>query len=98
MEIDEKVIDEILAENGRRWDRLRAEYDPVTGEGVAGLTGAARARLEIPDFAIPVQWVPVSMMNNKLVREIVKAGSIEKYIATKKWKYGAPDRVEIERR
>ena len=37
-------------------------------------------------------------MRNKLVKEIRKAGSIEEYIATKKWKYGAPDRLEVERR
>ena len=96
--ISDATYKEFIAENEKRWKRLRAEYDPVTGEGVSELTGLKRVRLEIPDFAIPVQWVPESMMKNKLVKEIRKAGSIEEYIATKNWKYGAPDRLEVERR
>ena len=96
--ISDATYKEFIAENEKRWKRLRAEYDPVTGEGVSELTGLKRVKLEIPDFAIPVQWVPESMMRNKLVKEIRKAGSIEEYIATKKWKYGAPDRLEVERR
>ena len=96
--ISDAIYKEFIAENEKRWKRLRAEYDPVTGEGISELTGLKRVRLEIPDFAIPVQWVPESMMKNKLVKEIRKAGSIEEYIATKKWKYGAPDRLEVERR
>ena len=96
--ISDAIYKEFIAENEKRWKRLRAEYDPVTGAGISELTGLKRVRLEIPDFAIPVQWVPESMMKNKLVKEIRKAGSIEEYIATKKWKYGAPDRLEVERR
>ena len=94
----EDVYQEFLAENEKRWKRLRAEYNPVTGEGISELTGIKRYKLSIPDFAVPVQWVPKGMMENKLIKEVVKAGSIENYIATKKWKYGAPDTLEIERR
>ena len=96
--ISDATYKEFIAENEKRMKRLRAEYDPVTGEGISALTGLKRVKLEIPDFAIPVQWVPESMMRNKLVKEIRRAGSIEEYIATKKWKYGAPDRLEVERR
>lgn len=92
------IYNEIIAENEKRWERLRADYDPVTGEGLADLLGEKRVRLEISDFAIPVQWVPVDMMQNKMVKEIAKAGSIEKYIDKKKWKYGAPTKFDIERR
>ena len=96
--MQDDIISSILAENEKRRERLRAEYDPVTGEGIAELTGMKRVKLSIPDFAIPVQWVPPEMMQNKMVKEIRKAKTIENYIATKKWKYGAPDRLEIERR
>lgn len=96
--IPDERIDAILEENGKRWKRLRAEYDPVTGEGIAELTGLDYVKLEIPDFALPVQCVPRPMLENALVREIVNAGSIERYIATKDWKYGVPDTLEIERR
>lgn len=96
--IADAIYNQFLEENEKRWKRLRAEYDPVTGEGVAELTGNKRYKLEISDYAIPVQWVPKSMMENKLIKEVQKAGSIEKYIEKKKWKYGAPDRLEVERR
>lgn len=96
--IADAIYKQFLEENEKRWKRLRAEYNPVTGEGVEELTGLKRYKLEISDFAIPVQWVPKSMMENKLIKEVAKAGSIEKYIATKKWKYGAPDHFTIERR
>lgn len=96
--ITEQLIDEFIAENEKRWKRLRAEYDPVTGEGIAELTGLKRVKLCISDFAVPVQWVPPEMMENKMVKELKKAKTIENYIATKKWKYGAPDKLEIERR
>lgn len=96
--MQEDIYSQFIAENEKRWKRLRAEYDPVTGEGVSELTGLKRFKLEIPDFAIPVQWVPKGMMENKLIKEVVKAGSIDKYIETKKWKNGTPDHLEIERR
>lgn len=96
--VEQSVIESILRENNKRLERLRAEYDPVTGEGLDELLGQKRVRLEIEDFAIPGQMVPEEMMENRLVREVAKAGSILKYIETKRWKYGAPDAAEIERR
>lgn len=96
--MQDDICRSIIEEDERRLERLRAEYDPVTGEGVAELTGLKRVKLKISDFAIPVQWVPPEMLENKMIKEIKRAGSIEKYIATKKWKYGAPDKIEIEKR
>ena len=63
MTIDEQV-NSILAENERRKEWLRADYNPVTGEGLPN-----RVRLEIPDFAIPVQFVPKRMMKKILVEK-----------------------------
>ena len=96
--ISDATYNKFVAENEKRWKRLRADYDPVTGEGIAELTGLKRVKLEIPDYAIPVQWVPKAMLENTLIREVKRAGSIEAYISKKKWKYGAPDKLEIERR
>lgn len=96
--MQEDIYNGILEENARRWARLEAGYDPVTGEGLAELLEEKRVKLTIPDFAIPVQWVPEEMMQNKMVKEIVKYGSIAAYLEKKKWKYGAPDTLEVERR
>lgn len=77
MTIDTQLVNSILEENERRWAILRADYNPVTGEGAPG----NRVELRIHDFAIPVQYVPERMLKNKFVNEIVKAGSIAKFLA-----------------
>lgn len=90
-------ISKILAENDRRLKRLRAEYDPVTGDGLAELLGEKRVKLYIQDFAVPEQWVPAEMMENELVKGVKKAGSIDKYIEKTKWETGKPTHLDIER-
>ena len=97
-DITDKLIDTILAENEVRTSDLLAEYDPVTGEGLERFLPEKRVRLSIPDFAIPVQYVPASMMKVSLVKGIVKAGSIDSYIETHQWKGERPDHIDIERR
>jgi hypothetical protein len=68
----------LLAENDRRNEVMFAKFDPVTGEESIG----ERVRVSIADFAIPVQWLPVEMMNIPLVKKLVKAGSIDKFLSS----------------
>lgn len=68
----------LLAENDRRNEIMYAKFDPVTGEGSIG----ERVRISIADFAIPVQWLPVEMMDIPLVKKLVKAGSIDKFLSS----------------
>lgn len=68
----------LLAENDRRNEIMFAKFDPVTGEGSIG----KRVRVSIADFAIPVQWLPVEMMNIPLVKKLVKAGSIDNFLSS----------------
>ena len=96
--MQDAIYNQIILENEKRWERLRAAYDPVTGQGLEALLGQKRVKLEISDFAVPEQWVPEEMLGNKMVKEIAKAGSIEKYIKRRKWKYGEPTQLDIERR
>ena len=96
--IPEDIYNSILAENERRWERLRADYDPVTGKGLAELLEEKRVLLKIPDFAVPEQWVPVEMTENRLIKKIVKAGSIANYIERTDWRYGAPTFLDVERK
>lgn len=72
MTLTKQQVDKFKEENAKRWKTLRAEYNPVTGEGLKN-----RVRLEIPDFAIPVQWVPPAMLRNGFIRELVRCGSIQ---------------------
>ena len=68
----------LLAENDRRNEIMFAKFDPVTGEGSIG----KRVRVSIADFAIPVQWLPVEMTDIPLVKKLVKAGSIDKFLSS----------------
>lgn len=68
----------LLAENDRRNEIMFAKFDPVTGEGSIG----KRVRVSIADFAIPIQWLPVEMMDIPLVKKLVKAGSIDKFLSS----------------
>lgn len=68
----------LLAENDRRNEIMFAKFDPVTGEGSIG----KRVRVSIADFAIPVQWLPVEMMDIPLVKKLVKAGSIDNFLSS----------------
>lgn len=70
------AVREILEENARRHERINATFDPFTGEGSVG----QRVKVTIRDFPVmPVQWVPVTMMNVPLVRQLVEAGSIRAF-------------------
>lgn len=96
--MQEDIYSGIIAENEKRWKRLRADYDPVTGAGLAELTGLKMVLLKISDYAVPEQWVFPAMLENPFIKELAKAGSIAKYIEKHKWKYDAPTPLEIERR
>ena len=76
--VEQHIIDEILVENEKRMKKLRAEFDPITGQDAPG----ERFLLAIPDFTIPVQYAPVDMQKIPLVQSIVQAGSIKKYLKT----------------
>lgn len=76
MTIDTQLVNSLIEENKGRWKTLKADYNPITGEGLPG----KRVELRIPDFAIPVQYVPERMMRNQFIHELAKAGSIEKFL------------------
>lgn len=58
--------------------RLRAEFDPITGQDAPG----ERFLLSIRDFPIPVQYAPIEMQDTPLVQQIMLVGSIKKYLQT----------------
>lgn len=88
-------IDGLIEENRARSERLKADYDPVTGKDAPG----DRVKIVIPDFAIPEQHVPEEMLHSRLVKRIVKCGSIKKYLSS--YSHGASvtyDSIEYELR
>lgn len=85
-------IRKIIAENNRRNAEIYATFNPYTGEGAVG----EREKVAISDFPIPVQYLPKSMLSNNLVKGIVKAGSIKKFLSEKlKIDYTEEDRLKV---
>ena len=70
-------IDALIKENDRRNEHMYAPFNPVTGEGSIG----ERKRVCIPDFALPVQWLPVDMLSVPFMRKLIKAGSIDRFLS-----------------
>ena len=73
---DTDVISDILAEDDRRNGVIYAKFDPLTGENSVG----ERRRVEISDFVLPVQWLPVDMLCVPFVAKLVSAGSIDAFL------------------
>ncbi|MGM9861539.1 MAG: terminase [Muribaculaceae bacterium] len=73
---DIDVISDILAEDDRRNGVIYAKFDPLTGENSVG----ERRRVEISDFVLPVQWLPVDMLCVPFVAKLVSAGSIDAFL------------------
>lgn len=71
----DKEVKKILADNEDRVNAIRAAFNPITGEGVF----LERKKLAIEDFPISIQYVPVAMFTIPLIKEIIKAGSIDEF-------------------
>ena len=87
----EKEIKEILVENRRRLDVVYSKFNPITGEGSIG----KRKKIEISDFSIPVQYIPISMISVPLVKQLVKAGSIEAFLEELGVEYTDEDKQKV---
>lgn len=74
--INSSDVNQILKENQRRNNEMFGHFNPVTGEGSVG----ERVRINIPDYPIPVQWLPKEMLRNKFVKAIIKSGTIENFL------------------
>ena len=72
----EKAVQSILRDNESRQAERNALFNPITGEGSI----LERTRVTIPDFPFPVQYLPVRMLQVPLVRQLVEAGSVRKYL------------------
>lgn len=68
--------DALLKENKRRLCDIGRKFNPITGEGSI----LERRRVEIEDFPLKVQYLPLEMLKNKFVAKIVRCGSIRRYI------------------
>lgn len=69
-------VAKIIALNHARNAEIKAKFNPITGEGSIG----EREKIVIEDFPFPVQYIPKTMMRVPLVRQLVEAGSIKRFL------------------
>ena len=84
-------IEKILKENEARIAAINAKFNPITGENSVG----ERFVFELKDFPIPIQHLPVSMRKVPLVKQLKKAGSIEKFLYDIAGDYDDEDRLKV---
>lgn len=71
---------ELVKENRIRKERLFATYDAISGLGAPVGPQEKRLPLHIPDYSIPVQHVPSAMLDNPLIKEIVRHKTLEGFL------------------
>lgn len=71
----DKDVKIILFEDKKRDKDIHATFNPITGEGAF----LERKELVIEDFPVKKQFVPVGMLTIPLIKEIIKAGSINEF-------------------
>ena len=66
-------IEELIKEDSIRVARIRAPYDPIKGIGAVG----ERKSVHIPDLFPHDMNLPLPMLDNKFIKEILKHGGID---------------------
>ncbi len=59
-------LKKMIAENARRHARMTSGFDPISGEGSVG----ERFKVVVPGLDVPVQWLPSTMRDLPLVKQI----------------------------
>lgn len=67
------TVSNIVAENDKRRDEMFSRFNPITGEGSVG----ERVFVHIQDFPMQSQWLPTSMVENPLVKALIKNNGID---------------------
>ena len=68
------TVEELIRQNNTK--RQQPKYDPFIGEGAP----LEREWLEIEDFYLPKQYVPIQMFENNIIKSIQKLGSIQAFL------------------
>lgn len=69
----ESVIYDIIAENDSRRDNMFSRFNPITGEGSVG----ERVLVCLEDFPLKKMWLPVRMLDNNFIKELIKQKGID---------------------
>lgn len=69
-------IADLIRENKERTEKKNVPFNPYTGENAP----LDRVLLEIDDFYLPKQYIPVSMVDTPLVKDLARCGSIREFL------------------
>lgn len=69
----ESVIYDIIAENDSRRDNMFSRFNPITGEESVG----ERVLVCLEDFPLKKMWLPVRMLDNNFIKELIKQKGID---------------------
>ncbi len=70
------TTNEIIQENNRRHELINKPYNPITGEGCQG----NRVHIYIEDAPFPNLYLPKAFAETPICKELVKKGSIKKFL------------------
>lgn len=70
------AVDGMLALDDERLAVFTETFDPLTGRGSLG----DRTLVQIPDFALPQQWIPNTMLAVPFVAKLIEQGSIDAFL------------------
>ena len=73
-------IKALIAENHQRRQQIYGPYEPLTGVGCYGFGTDKRKHIRIPDCMIPDMWVPVETLQTVIYHEVLRFGSIQRYV------------------
>lgn len=78
-------VRDLIAENHRRRQEIFGPYDPVSGIGCYGFVKGERQHVHIPDLIIgddslTDMWVPKETLETAIWYEVLRYGSIQKYV------------------
>ena len=77
-------LNDILQEDDRRLAAIAAPFNPVTGEGSIG----ERVEVRVKDMpSTPVMWLPVEMMDNEFIKQLLAAKTVKNFMRRKRWEY-----------
>lgn len=69
------TTEEYIEENKRRWDKINAPYNPLSGEGS---DCCKRLPIEISDAEFSTMYLPYKMFDEPFIVQLAKCGSFEK--------------------
>lgn len=86
-------IEELCKEDSRRLAIIRAPFNPITGEGSVG----RREEVNLSDLYPYKMFLPKTMLANKLVKQLIKTGSIQDFCITRYGHYDLELREKVIR-